>query len=389
MKPSSTQISNNFLCSGSEWRMAIILRVAFGLLFSMSLFFQSNVQAAVVAGGMAKIDRNFMSTTNGYNDIEFSITITKEPGFNGHTYWGHRFFFKNGEGGHMGLQARTANERLLIFSVSKATGWKHTTASNCVFISHEGNGVQCWITYPWKAGVNYKLRVSATAPDQWSATITDTSSGVSTAVATIEVPVQWNGLSEQVTDFLEDYAQGAQARPSCQSVPSTSALFYPPRANSGTVAPLGSTPTTYGLCQGIAYSSCSNDGVCTASANHASSPEPVVSKKVMEVIGSRCMSSVWTLNFVPKNGDGNIPRAEGNIKYDVSDTDYAPLVTLPTEACKGVKIVLSSRTQKTVKLLLGNTNAGKDSIMLLNGDQFEFVFDPAIQKWKASKLPVR
>ncbi len=233
------------------------------LLFGLVL---SPLASAIVAGGMVAVDRRWPATETGFLDMEFGITVTQEPGRNGFTYWADQFWFKGGNGGYIGLQQRDRDNKALNFSIWDATGWVPEKGANCAFFGHEGEGVQCWIDYPWKQGTTYRIRVVAEDVGLWAAYITDTASGRRRKVATIQVPQAWGGIYA-TSSFVEDYAQGADERASCADVPPTSAIFHQPRAENGTVVPTSSGARTYGICAAIARASCTTGQDCIGSAN--------------------------------------------------------------------------------------------------------------------------
>lgn len=220
----------------------------------------------VVAGGMVSIDRSFAATPLGYQLMEFPLLIADEPGFNGRTYWANQFQFKNGDGGYLGLQANSKDEKRINFSIWGATAWEAGVGTNCKSFTHEGSGVQCWANYAWKEGEKYNLKVQSVGAGRWQASIVEQRTGSRFVVATITVPNNWGGLGESPSSFVEDFAQGNEARASCAEVPATTAVFFRPIAN-GNVQPIRSSSRTYGPCQAVARSSCTAEQNCLASAN--------------------------------------------------------------------------------------------------------------------------
>ncbi|NUO75517.1 MAG: DUF3472 domain-containing protein [Lysobacter sp.] len=234
------------------------------LLLCLSL---SSNAYALVAGGMVAIDRQWPATDVGYLDMNFPTTVTDEPGKDGYTYWAHQFWFKGGDGGYVGLQQRDGHNKALNFSIWKAIGWTAEPGTQCAYFDHEGSGVQCWVAYDWRQRATYDIRIVAEAPARWAAYIVDTGSGGQRKVATIQVPAAWGGLTNRTNTFLEDYAQGSQERASCAAVPASSAVLHAPSAEQGSVAPVTSTVTTYGICATIARAACTAEQDCTAAAN--------------------------------------------------------------------------------------------------------------------------
>lgn len=221
---------------------------------------------ALVAGGMVAIDRHWPATELGYLDMSFPTTVTDEPGKDGYTYWAHQFWFKGGDGGYVGLQQRDGHNKALNFSIWKAIAWVAEPGTQCAHFDHEGSGVQCWVDYAWREHATYDIRIVADAPGHWAAYITDTADGSQRKVATIQVPAAWGGLTNYTSTFLEDYAQGADERPSCAAVPASTAVMHAPTAEQGGVRPVSSAARTYGTCVTVARASCTAEQDCIAAA---------------------------------------------------------------------------------------------------------------------------
>ncbi|MFE1775595.1 DUF3472 domain-containing protein [Streptomyces sp. NPDC059008] len=228
----------------------------------------AGLRSAIVAGGMAIIYREWPESAEGYNDFEMSTTVTKDPGYNGHTYWAHEWSYSNGgDGGYVGLQRKSADEKALNFSIWEASGWRDAAPeANCSNFSHEGSGVQCWIDYPWKEGVKYNIKVAKVDSKGWRASITDTESGETSSVATIELPQDFGGLNT-LSEWVENFAQGDEQPENCEDVPSAVAVYDQPTANDGAVKPLKSSPSTYGECKSIAEAVCTPEQSCTLTVN--------------------------------------------------------------------------------------------------------------------------
>jgi hypothetical protein len=253
---------------------------------------------AIVAGGMATIDRNWPQVADGYTDMEFFITVTREPGFNGRTYWAHQWSYTGTqEGGYAGLQSRNGNDKSLNFAIWGAIGWRDATGANCSNFGHEGSGVQCWIKFPWKEGVTYRIKIEKSEYDGWTASITDTINNQMTTVATIIVPKNYGGL-KGLSEWVENFAQGSEQPLSCSNVPEAISVYGVPQANSGTVRPTSSSSRTYGNCAAIARSICTTEQVCTLSVNPQASfsqkhLQNGVNSHCLDMLGGGLQAGLW------------------------------------------------------------------------------------------------
>ncbi|WP_166357749.1 DUF3472 domain-containing protein [Pseudomonas akapageensis] len=240
--------------------LTLSLKKLIFLVFTILTTLSAQSAFAVIAGGMASIARNFPSVPGGYSDMEFQITVTKDPGYNGRTYWAHQFQF-GPDGGYIGLQRQNGDAKGLVFSIWGATSWTNGSGS-CGHFSHEGSGVGCGMNYPWQEGVLYKLKVARTAPSAWTGSIIDTRTGQQTTIATIRVPDNYGGLVS-LGEWVENYAQGNEQHESCDAVPTAVAAYGIPTANGGSVLPSASSAWTYGPCESIAQTTCTADQTCT------------------------------------------------------------------------------------------------------------------------------
>ena len=226
--------------------------------------------SAVVAGGMASIARDYVAQPGGYLDLQTRITIEREPGFNGRTYWAHQWKFVGPEGGYIGLQQRNGDAKALNFSIWGATGWEAEAGTTCGFFGHEGSGVQCSMPFRWAQGTPYQLRVQAIAQDRWRASVTDTVTGQTRLVATIHAAAGSMGI-KNLAEWVEDFAQGNEQHERCEDVPTTKATFDVPRLEGR--IPLRSRPRTYGNCAHIAKVACTAAQRCTVQGNPSPAAE--------------------------------------------------------------------------------------------------------------------
>lgn len=221
----------------------------------------------VVAGHMVLVQRWFPASEDGYTQIEFPLLIAKEPGYNGWTYWGNQFWIQDGDIGYAGLQANSKNEKRINFAIWKALRWQLPGSGvNCSFFNHEGSGVQCWVAYPWKAGVKYTFILKRIGIGSFQLSVRDESNGALKNVAIIQTSTTWGKLKRETMAFLEHFAQGNEQPSSCSEVPGTSAVFFAPLAN-GEIPTETSSSYPYGPCKAIARTTCTTQHDCLASAN--------------------------------------------------------------------------------------------------------------------------
>ncbi|GAU71628.1 hypothetical protein SSP35_60_00020 [Streptomyces sp. NBRC 110611] len=262
-------------------------------------------QTRIVAGGMATDEREWPFRPGGYSDFETSITITRDPGYNGRTYWAHQFGFSGSEEpGYVGLQSRDGYEKFINFSIWGAASWSNVqSGTRCRKFDHEGSGVQCDARYVWREGVTYRIKISRSSANSWRAAITDTRTGKTTDVATIVLPQDRGGLST-LGEWVENFAQGSDQPSTCEDVPAATVVFGQPTASQGRVRPIRSSSYTYGNCSYIAKAVCTTDHVCTLTVNQGSLPrraklQNTYSKYCLDMLGGGASAGLWHCETSP------------------------------------------------------------------------------------------
>ncbi|MBD0707301.1 hypothetical protein BU197_02400 [Streptomyces sp. CBMA291] len=261
-------------------------------------------RARVVAGGMAAITRRWPGQW-GYDDFETTITITRDPGFDGRTYWAHQWDYANdSEGGYVGLQSRSGNDKAVNFSIWGASAWRDLgTGTHCRTFGHEGSGVQCDAAYPWREGVTYRIRIARAGTNGWRASVTDTRADRTTDVATIVLPHDRGGL-RSLTEWVENFAQGDDQPDSCADVSPATAVYGRPTANGGTVGTTSSSAYTYGNCASIAKAVCATEQICTLTANQGALPTRKTLRNVytgycLDLLSGGTKAGLWNCHENP------------------------------------------------------------------------------------------
>jgi hypothetical protein len=264
-RANTTKIGNKML------RKARLFRYISILLAPILLW--PSISSAVIAGGMVSNSFSFSPNSSG-SRINTSVQVTHEPGANGNTFYANQFWFLGGIGGYVGIQQNSGTQKIAIFSIWNVSAAAPSTAAQCQSFGGEGTGIQCKINYSWVEGSTYTLSVfpvatgSGSGNSTWRATVTD-QAGHSTTIGDIYVPASQGLLQGTVSQFVENFTQGAQQYASCSNVPPTTAVFRTPNLD-GHPATSAST-NTYGNCQSIASSVCTSDLACTATVNQAGS----------------------------------------------------------------------------------------------------------------------
>ena len=152
-------------------------------------------------------------------------------------FWAHKFLFKNGPGGYIGLQIVEGKPKA-IFSISEAV----EGSQGCETFSGEGTGVRCLIDYAWKPGKTYRLRVRAEIDEggqllAWQGAVYDYAADQEVLIGRIAVPEDRGYLSPLSVTWTEYVGYT-----SCE-VPLSEATWSNPlvRNASGESSPLKAT----------------------------------------------------------------------------------------------------------------------------------------------------
>lgn len=224
----------------------------------------SPLSNAVVAGGIVSVNHSWPNNS-GFNKLTFFQQISNDGGVNSRYYWANQFYFKQGDGGYIGLQNRGSNTHAFNYSIWGAKGWK---GNNCSYFDHEGSGVQCQVVVPWKEGHQYKLDVMKNS-SLVTGVVTDLMDGTKTTVGVIEVPETFGKLNAS-SGFVEEYSQGNGQLSSCYVMGTQSSIFLNPIGDDSIKAKQSSY--SYGNCNDpyIVQTACNNNAcINTVSNLHA------------------------------------------------------------------------------------------------------------------------
>ena len=207
----------------------------------------AGAQVAVPVG-LADTQSSFPSRPlRGFYNIDSVMRVTTLANPGAGTFWAQQFFFREGDGGYMGLQTQgaladgTRANRVAIFSIfDNATGTEHGLTEdheNCIGGNNEGNFVRCSISYPWIVGRDYRLRIyelccadQPQARERWGGWVRDQVTGVETLIGVIEVPAGWGWLDRNVNAFVEHHTTALDR---CSNLPYTRAQLAQPTGDVG------------------------------------------------------------------------------------------------------------------------------------------------------------
>jgi len=224
----------------------------------------------VTPGGMLAVTYKWPENEN-YNLNTF-LTINQEPQGISYLSWAQQFWFKNGDGGYMGIQTggdlNGIETKIAIFSIWQALDVKKADLENSWAgpFGNEGTGLSCRIPYEWKQGVLYRISLSKidtsrfVTSNWWGAYIQDISSMQKLNIGHILLPSGWGRLSS-IDNFFVEYFMPIQ---SCENIPYTKATLNKPNRDNGKIQPLGLVKIEeYGKCSTNGKASLKSDGSIT------------------------------------------------------------------------------------------------------------------------------
>ena len=222
--------------------------------------------AAVVPGGMAAVFYSW--DAQGFDDMDFFITIAEEPGTDTLFFWAHCFGFQTGSGGYTGIQTRGYTTHpvghLFLFSIWDAEDGIPGDGATCLTFGGEGEGWSCRLPLEWVEGHKYRLHIASEGHLWWGACVKDLMTDEEHYIGRIKVPDGWGKLKGDSSNFTEYFSQV----PACADLDWTIAIFDHPVASSGSSS-LPSTPYgphTFGPCAEYARVEC-DDSSCIHEIN--------------------------------------------------------------------------------------------------------------------------
>ena len=174
----------------------------------------------------------------GFNAIQHELTVEMLDGDPTY-YWAHQVFFINGGPAYTGIQShgnsvsgkigKTAVFSIFDSAVSGTTGNCHVIDKD--FDGYSGRkGTSCRIPYDWVLGRKYQFTMRLEGTNNlgryWSGYVRDTVTGADTLIGNINIPSNWQGLSNQSVQWTEYF--GAQPA-TCNALPLSRVRFSFPR----------------------------------------------------------------------------------------------------------------------------------------------------------------
>lgn len=217
-------------------RLLIGVSLAIGLMYiagskiSLAIENQNDPNAVAPAGTYSNISMSANDLTSISNDT----TINNVPNLGSAAYfWSHQINFvsepKDG-GAYIGIQGTNK----AIFSVFN---WPSAKASPTCEVKQSGfdagaysfGGTACHIDYTITQGHTYKLAVTKVGQDaqgnDWVGTVTDTTTGSTTGIGTINIPTSWGNISNSSSAWTEYFAANATPVGDCTKIPPSDITF--------------------------------------------------------------------------------------------------------------------------------------------------------------------
>jgi hypothetical protein len=207
-----------------------------------------------------------VGTTNLYTDwswptpvdsLEWDLVLETDPVTDGY-YWAHQFSFVNGLTGFFGLQAHGGYQTTLtakIDAVKMAVFWigggqlgaelgdiPYPDARTLVVNARGADWQTIHAKFAWTACHVYHLKIAKNGSDDYGniwygAWIDDRTTGASTFIGRIAVPLEWGQLSRLSTTITTRIDNIGQLITLCNQPEPASAIFGTPSANDGTILP--------------------------------------------------------------------------------------------------------------------------------------------------------
>ena len=164
-------------------------------------------------------------------NLDTHTVVTTAPPAAATEFWATQFWFRNGNGGYMGIQ--NAGElpgggsgKIAIASIWDATGAQPAPGAVCFRFSEGGTGFTCRRAYNWVPGHTYRNRVWAVGSNRWVYAIADLNTGVEYQLGVIDNPGSWGYIDkDDIINWTEYFSANSVLPPSCAAIPLAAATF--------------------------------------------------------------------------------------------------------------------------------------------------------------------
>ncbi|HGJ5854429.1 DUF3472 domain-containing protein [Arsenophonus nasoniae] len=326
-----------------------------------SVVFANEIVPYVVAGGIVSINHVWPKNSE-FNKLSFFQQISNDGGVLSHYFWANQFYFKNGDGGYIGLQNRGNGVHAFNYSIWGAKGWSN---GDCNYFGHEGDGVQCQIVVPWKTGHQYQLDILKNG-NLVSGIVTDMMNGEIITVGIIEVPDTYGKLYSSF-GFVEEYSQGSNQLSSCYVMGAQSSVFVNPIGDEKINAK--QQTTSYGKCNDsyVVKTACTNDECINIVSNLGAIASP--SAPIVPIINGHDLSHD-TIYDELKNYDLVVIRSK--------DYSWTPNIYFPDPYKLKWKSIFVDQRSVFSSLIHVNgkatkINKGQNLMYMSNGSKWEII----------------
>jgi hypothetical protein len=167
------------------------------------------------------------------DSVDFTITVTVDPGYTASTYWSNEFNFAGNEG-YTGFQSNGGEPRLFLFSIWGATEARSgSPGSRCIDFEEGGTGKSCRMHYDWKAGHMLRFHLAREKGQWFGVTVTDMTANVSFKLGSIRAPSAH--LSTEGMSTWTEYFEWNDDTATCTNQPFSQVRIGLPNGNGGGV----------------------------------------------------------------------------------------------------------------------------------------------------------
>lgn len=236
--------------AAAMWKWVLSIFAGIFLLFFTALSFAQTVRYPThLTNSVYEFEQNGGA---GFYNTDMHVTLHEEVPSGWGYYAMYWFTFQSGYGGYAGLQKSTDpnKPKIAIFSIWDAQGRQTAMpvpGTVCQRFGHEGSGTMCLLSFDWKAGTEYKMRVwkilnsNTGYSEKWGAWVIDVKTGHETLIGMIELyntnnQIGYGNLDNfGYSNVLEVFSGPTNAQ--CSDLPYFAATWKGPYANNGSINP--------------------------------------------------------------------------------------------------------------------------------------------------------
>ncbi|RQU48887.1 DUF3472 domain-containing protein [Burkholderia cenocepacia] len=173
----------------------------------------------------------FPSGIDGFDTVDFSVAVEKDPGELANTFWSNTFRLVGAPSGYVGFQSNGGDPRVLLVSIWGALEAKPgSPGSYCLKFEEAGAGYSCRMRYAWQQGHTYQFHLTYEAGNWLSVVVRDETNRTEFTLGRIRTAA--SKISPEGMRSWVEYFEWGRPAATCIEQPYSMATFGLPAATT-------------------------------------------------------------------------------------------------------------------------------------------------------------